>query len=152
MNSITRTRNILSPDAQAGIFKYSGGSVNLLALGGQTTIDPVVGKLLADIRSSTANTGGVQQLLDPNVQQFTFNNSSMGRRYFPTVRFDFNLSSKHALSNTYNYQSYVTSVDTLNNVDPAFPGFPNHGGQFSNRFADSLTLRSTSRRRTRSSG
>src|SRR5262249_26272864 len=30
-----------------------------------------------------------------------------------------------------------------NNVDPAFPGFPNHGGQFSNRFADSLTLRST---------
>src|SRR5262249_1679064 len=42
-----------------------------------------------------------------------------------------------------NYQSYVTTVDTLNNVDPAFPGFANHGGQFSNRFADSLTLRST---------
>src|SRR5215813_7408376 len=67
-NSITRTRNILSPDAQAGLFKYSGGTVNLLTLGSQTaTIDPVVGKLLADIRSSTANTGGVQQLADPNL-------------------------------------------------------------------------------------
>src|SRR5215813_1716940 len=146
-NSITRNRTILTPDAQAGIYKYSGGpaaGINLLTLGGQTAAtDPLVSKLLADIRSSTASTGGVQPATNPNLQQFTFNNSSMGRRYFPTVRFDFNLSSKHTLSNTYNYQSFVTTVDTLNNVDPAFPGFANHGGQFSNRFADSLTLRST---------
>jgi len=146
-NSITRTRTILSPDAQAGIFKFTGGpaqGVPLLTLGGQTAAtDPIVSKLLADIRSASNSTGGVQPSSNPNTQTFTFNNSSMGRRYFPTVRLDFNLTSKHSLSNTYNYQSYVTTVDTLNNVDPAFPGFANHGGQFSNRFAESLTLRST---------
>jgi len=146
-NSVNRSRTILTPDAQAGIFKYTGGpagGVNLLTLGGQTaTVDPTIKKLLTDISSAAAATGGVRPASDPNQQTFSFNNSSMGRRYFPTVRLDFNLSSKHTLSNTYNYQSYVTTVDTLNNVDPAFPGFPNHGGQFSNRFADSVTLRST---------
>jgi len=150
-NAVSRTRTIFNPTTQAGNFQYvvSGQTrtVNLLqvaAANGQTaTIDPTVGKLLADIRSATATTGGIVQLSDPNLQSFTFANSSMGRRYLPTVRFDFNLSDKHHLENTYNYQSYVTTVDTLNNVDPAFPGFPNHGGQFSNRFAESLTLRST---------
>ncbi len=37
----------------------------------------------------------------------------------------------------------MTTVDTLNNEDPAFPGFPVHAGQFSNRFTDNVTLRST---------
>jgi Carboxypeptidase regulatory-like domain len=149
-NSVSRTRTILSPDAQRGIFKYTGGpaeGVNLLSLaaskGQIATFDPTVQKLLADIRSSTGSTGGVTSNPNPNLQFFTFNNASMGIRYLPTVRIDINLSSKHRLENTYNYQSYVTTVDTLNNRDPQFPGFPNHGGQFSNRFTDSLTLRST---------
>src|SRR5262245_29300277 len=160
-NAVSRQRTILSPLTQAGNFQYvvSGQvrAVNVLDLASRSncapqgapaapctsTVDPVVGKLLSDIRSSTSNTGGITSLSDPNIQRYTFANESMGRRYLPTVRFDFNLSSKHHLENTYNYQSYVTTVDTLNGVDPAFPGFPNHGGQFSNRFADSLTLRST---------
>ncbi len=150
-NSVARSRTILNPLTQAGTFQYtvSGATrtVDLLALArsnGQTaTIDPTIGKLLADIRSSTTNTGGITQNTDPNLQTFAFANASMGRRYFPTVRLDFNLTSKHHLENTYNYQSYVTTVDTLNGVDPAFPGFPNHGGQFSNRFTEGITLRST---------
>src|SRR5262245_35138814 len=160
-NAVSRQRTILSPLTQSGVFQYVVGgqtrTVNVLDLASRSncapqgaptvpctsTVDPVVGKLLSDIRSSTSNTGGITSLSDPNIQRYTFANESMGRRYLPTVRFDFNLSSKHHLENTYNYQSYVTTVDTLNGVDPAFPGFPNHGGQFSNRFADSLTLRST---------
>jgi len=150
-NSVSRTRTVLSPDAQNGIFKYAGGpaeGVNLLKVAADNkqlaTIDPTIQKLLGDIRSSTGSTGGISpNNNNPNQQNFTFNNSSMGVRYFPTVRIDINLTSKHRLENTYNYQSYVTSVDTLNNRDPQFPGFPNHGGQFSNRFADSLALRST---------
>jgi hypothetical protein len=149
-NSVSRQRTILSPDAQAGIFKFtSGGQIRTLDLldlarknNQLSDIDPVVGKLLADIRSSTANTGGIATHNNPNLQFFTFNNSSMGIRYMPTVRLDFNLSSKHKLENTYNYQSYVTTVDTLNNRDSQFPGFPNRAGQFSNRFANSTTLRS----------
>jgi hypothetical protein len=159
-NSVSRTRTILTPEAQRGIFKYAGGpaeGVNLLELAQKAqndpakpcptciaAIDPTIQKLLGDIRTSTGSTGGVSpNNNNPNLQNYTFNNSSMGVRYFPTVRIDINLSSKHRLENTYNYQSYVTSVDTLNNRDPQFPGFPNHGGQFSNRFADSVALRST---------
>ena len=150
-NEVTRTRTILNPTTQAGTFQYTVSgttrTVNLLTLAaanGQTsTIDPTVAKLLTDIRNSTNNTGGITQNTDPNLQTFTFGNASAGRRYFPTTRFDFNLTSKHHLENTYNYQSYATSPDTLNSVDPAFPGFPNFGGQYSNRFTEGITLRST---------
>ena len=151
---ISRTRTILSPETQAGVFQYNrtvGGQtmvekVNLLTLAARNnqtaTIDPTVGKLLADIRSSTKE-AGIVQLTNPNLQTFTFANASLNKRYFPTIRLDFNLSSKHKLENTYNYQSFVTTVDTLNSADPLFPGFPNKGGQFSNRFANSTALRST---------
>lgn len=54
-NEVARTRNILSPLAQAGTFQYGTNKIDLLAVAranGQTAvIDPVVGKLLADIRS-----------------------------------------------------------------------------------------------------
>jgi hypothetical protein len=152
---ITRNRTILNPLTQTGIFQYNvtvNGqtqvrTVDLLDLArrnNQTaTIDPTVAKLLADIRASTAQTGSITQLTDPNLQTFTFANGSAGKRYYPTVRLDFNLTNKHRLENVYNYQYYLTTVDTLNNVDPAFPGFPNFGSQLSNRFSESLTLRST---------
>src|SRR5215467_15213327 len=52
--SQAQTRTILSPLAQRGIFKYAGGQVNLLKLGGASTIDPTIGKLLSDIRSAAA--------------------------------------------------------------------------------------------------
>ena len=150
-NEVGRAKNILSPTTQAGTFQYvvSGQTrtVNLLTLAaanGQTaTVDPTVGKLLADIRTSTTNTGGITNQTDPNLQTFTFANPSMSIRYFPTTRLDFNLTSKHHLENTWNYQSFNTTVDTLNNVDPAFPGFPNVGSQISNRFTEGVTLRST---------
>ncbi|MEO6723799.1 MAG: carboxypeptidase regulatory-like domain-containing protein [Blastocatellia bacterium] len=150
-SSIARTRTIFNPTTQAGTFQYVVGgttrTVNLLDLAranGQTaTIDPTVGKLLAEIRSSTASTGGITQLSDPNLQNFSFTNTGNQRRYFPTVRLDFNLTSKHHLENTYNYQSYVSTPDFLNNRDPIFPNFPNQGGQYSNRFTEGMTLRST---------
>ncbi len=150
-NAVNRTRTILNPITQTGVYQYVVGgqtrTVDLLALAranGQTaTIDPTVGKLLGEIRSATATAGGITQQSDPNLQTYTFANSSLGRRYLPTTRFDINLTSKHHLENTYNYQSYATDPDTLNSVDPAFPGFANQGGQFSNRFTEGITLRST---------
>jgi hypothetical protein len=149
--SVTRSRTILNPTTQTGVFQYTVNGVtqskNLLTLAaanGQTsTLDPTVQKLLADIQSSTNGTGGVTQNTDPNLQTFTFNNYGLQRRYFPTVRLDFNLTEKHHLENTWNYQSYASDPDTLNNADVAFPGFPNHGAQNSNRFTEGITLRST---------
>src|SRR5262249_43253167 len=73
--SQAQTRTILSPDAQRGIFKYAGGpaaGVDLLTLaaaankGFVSTIDPTIGKLLADIRSAATTRGGIQQSNDPN--------------------------------------------------------------------------------------
>ena len=150
--SQAQTRTVLSPLAQQGIFQYNSSSgvrqVNLLTLASgknlPATIDPTVGKLLADIRSAATSTGGIQQLADPNLQTYSFSPSGGGEiRIFPTVRLDFNLSSKHHLENIWNIQSHHTLVDFLNNGSPAFPGFPNIGSQKSSRFTNALALRST---------
>jgi hypothetical protein len=156
---VTRNRTILSPDAQAGIFRYAGGpaaGVNLLDVASKTdcdpgpavvpctsTFDPTVQKLLADIRNSTTATGAVIPAPDPNQQQFTFTNTGGQDRYFPTVRLDLNLTEKHHLENVWNYNKFSGKVDFLNNRDPQFPGFPNIGSQTSNRFSNVTALRST---------
>lgn len=150
-----RQRTILNPLTQTGVFQYntSGGvqQVNLLQLaarqtncsGCTSTIDPTIGKLLADIRQSTTTTGFIEQLTDPNLQRFSFTNTGGQRRTFTTVRFDFNLSSKHKLENIYNYDYFGSKVDFLNSADPIFPGFPGQASQLSNRFSDVIALRST---------
>ncbi len=147
---VTRQRTILNPTTQAGVFQYATSSgvktVDLLQLAqanGQTSaIDPTVGSLLGAIRSAATSAGGIQQLSDPNLQRLTFINKGGQSRFFPTIRFDFNLSSKHHLEDIYNYQKFDGVVDFLNGVDPAFPGFPNHGSQISNRFSNVIALRS----------
>jgi hypothetical protein len=150
--SQAQSRTILSPLAQQGIFQYNTTSgpqqVNLLALavgkGFTSTIDPTIGKLLADIRSAASTRGGIQPSSDPNLQNYSFSPSEGGEiRIFPTIRLDFNLSSKHHLEEIWNIQSHHTLVDFLNNGAPAFPGFPNIGSQKSSRFTNSIALRST---------
>src|SRR5215467_14547809 len=152
--SQAQNRTILSPLAQQGIFQYNTSSgprqVDLLKLaadanrGFTSTIDPTVGKLLADIRSAATTRGGIQQSNDPNLQTYSFSPSEGGEiRIFPTVRLDFNLSNNHHLEEIWNIQSHHTLVDFLNGGAPAFPGFPNIGSQKSSRFTNSIALRST---------
>ena len=112
-------------------------------LGQTSTVDPTVGPLLAQIRSASSSEGNISALTDPNLQRVDFTNTGGQKRYFPTVRLDFNLTDKHHLENVWNYQKFGSVVDFLNNVDPAFPGFPNHGSQISNRFSNVTALRST---------
>ena len=148
---ITRQRTILNPEAQRGIFQYNvqGGvqRIDLLALtdavNPRATIDPTIGRLLADIRNSTDGTGGIQQLADPNLQRFTFTNNSDAKRYSPTLRLDFNVTDRQHLEISSYYTKTATTIDTLNGIDPAFPNFPNRGGQFSDRFSMAVALRST---------
>lgn len=150
--SQAQNRTILSPLAQQGVFQYNTTSgprqVNLLTLaagrGFTSTVDPSIGKLLGDIRGAATTRGGIQQSNDPNFQTYSFSPSDGGEiRIFPTVRLDFNLTSKHHLEETWNIQSHHTLVDFLNNGSPAFPGFPNIGSQKSSRFTNSIALRST---------
>jgi hypothetical protein len=151
----SRTRNILSADAQNGIFRYPGGpagGVNLLALAASRcpsttscpgTIDPTIGKILADIRSATSK-GALKASSDPNFEQFTFGNTGGQIRRFPTVRFDANITSKHHIEAIYNYQDFAGQADFLNGADPQFPApIPQiRGSQGSDRFSFSTALRS----------
>jgi hypothetical protein len=153
-----RQRNVVTSDAANGIFKYgTGGSVNLLTLAAgkdcdpataglqpcTSTIDPQIGAMLGSIRSSLSK-GSVTNLSDPNLQRFTWNSPASQVRKFSTVRLDFKLSKKHSLENIWNYNVFVSSPDQLNSRDSIFPGIEmGIGGQYSDRFSDSIALHST---------
>ncbi len=99
-----RQRTILTPAAQSGIYSYVVGNVtrqvNLLALAGGKNVRPrQLRTSSAQIRQSTTTTGSIENLTDPNHQRFTFVNTGGQVRKFPTVRLDFNLTSKHHLEN-----------------------------------------------------
>jgi hypothetical protein len=140
---ISRNRTIMSENARQGLFQYNSSAgvqtVNLYALaaanGQLATPDSVIGKLLSDIRSATATTGTITQLTDPNLQRYSFINGSAGNRKYPTTRVDVNVTRSNRVGVSYYYQKYASMPDTLNSVDPAFPGFPNTGGQVSGRWS-----------------
>src|ERR1044071_232886 len=146
--STARQRNVLTPDAEKGIFTYGNRTVNLFTLAaskGQTsTIDPTIGSTLTAIRGSLSQ-GGLTPLGD-NQQRFTWNSPADQVRKFATVRFDFNLTKNHHLDNVWNYNVFRSSPDQLNSRDAIFPGLDiGTGGQYSLRFSDSIGLRSTLR-------
>lgn len=150
-----RSRVILTPEAEAGNFRYittSGElrSVNVLALAAARnnplipgTKDPTIAGILSNIRESTSK-GGVTNLTDPNQQSFTFTNTGGQTRRFPTIRLDANVTSNHHVEMIYNYQDFASRVDFLNSRDPAFPEpIPQIlGSQGSDRFSLSTALRS----------
>jgi hypothetical protein len=142
----TRLRTILNPGAQNGNFNYAGGTINVLALaaanGQLSTVDPTISKLLGDIRNATSTTGTIADT-DGNLQRYTFNVPVASTRTYPTARLDYNLTSKHRLTGSFNYQKFEDSPDTLNNRDPFFPGFPNASGQGSSRMSYTGAMRST---------
>jgi Carboxypeptidase regulatory-like domain/TonB dependent receptor-like, beta-barrel len=158
--AVVRQRRILNPLAQSGVFQYGTGAslrqVNLLDLAARSncapqgspavpctsTMDPTVKQLLTDIRNATSGGGGITPF-DANLQQFTYNPTGSSLTKRPTVRFDVNVNDKHKVELSWTYQMGRGAPDFLNNVEPAFPGFPNQGQQPSDRYAGSLALRST---------
>jgi hypothetical protein len=141
----TRDRTILNQSAMAGNFNYPGGTVNVLQLAAQNghlaTLDPTISGIMQDIRSAVS--GGSLQPIDGNLERFRFNVPVESMRRFPTFRLDYNLNAKHRASFAYNYQKFTDFPDTLNNFDPAFPGFPVGAGQSSVRLGWSGSVRST---------
>ena len=148
----TRTRTVLTPEAQSGLFRYTVGntvqSVNLLALAaasGQVgTPDPTVAALLDKIRAATATTGTFNEIANSlNRQSYIFQSAGVGNQYAPTNSVDVNLSQRHRLKGTYYLQRFNTVPDLLNGGDVRFPGFANFGNQASWRTTGSVALRST---------
>jgi hypothetical protein len=152
-----RSRVVLNSNifggATPGNFQYIDAAgttrtVNLLtaaaALGQTSTLDPTIAAVLTQIRGSfgQGSLGAISGA--PNYQRFSYVAPGGQDRYFPTVRFDFQLSKNHRLENVWNYQRFTGKpVDFLNGLDPAFPGFPNHAGQSSHRWSNTTALRST---------
>src|SRR5262245_5608305 len=147
----TLQRVVLSPDAVSGVFSYNtaGGvqKVNLLQLaaanGQLATLDPTVAKTLADIQKATQGEGSLSALSNPLVQQYTFSTPTKSFNPAPTVRVDYELSSRHRLTGSMNYRHINSTPDTTNNGQVPFPGFPNTGSQQSTRWTTSESLRST---------
>jgi Carboxypeptidase regulatory-like domain len=150
--SPTRTRQVLTPEAQSGIFRYGVGgtqTVNLFAIaaanGLVNTIDPTVNSILNTIKTATATTGNFQTLGTGGIyyrQPYQFNNPGEQRRRFLAARTDFNITKNHALEVIYNDQPFRANVDFLNGFDPTFPGIKNAGTQFSDRRSLSIGFRS----------
>ncbi len=149
--SQTRTRNILSTQAQSGVYQYvSGGttrSVNLFTLAAANarlaTPDPTIASLLTQIRASTTSAGTVTPITgQSNVENFNFTPSGPQKRTFLALRFDFNLTKNHSLEFVTNQQEFVPSKDFLNSQDERFPGMPSYT-QGSVRDSYALAVRST---------
>ncbi len=153
-NSPVRTRQVLTAEAQNGIFRYGptgANTVDLFAIAGANgmvnTIDPTVQSVLNTIRAATA--GGTLQALGSSGsgifyrQPFNFANSGEQRRRFLVIRGDANITKDHALDVIYNDQPFRSNVDFLNSVDPSFPGVENAGTQNSDRRSLSMGLRSS---------
>lgn len=150
--SQTRTRVILSPLAQSGIYQYvtSDGvqQVNLLTQVAQpnnllATIDPTVGALLANIRTAASSEGTITPISSsPNIQNYNFTPAGGQIRKFLALRFDFNLNKSNSLEFVTNRQRFVPSKDFLNSQDERFPGLPSYT-QGSERNSYAAALRTT---------
>ena len=136
----------MSPNAEQGIFQYAGGSVNLLSLaaanGQVSRIDPIVGKLLSDIRGATSQ-GTLNTTGDPLTQQFVWQQSTDSTTKYPTMRFDYNVTQNHRLSFSMTRNHLVSDPDTTNTQQRVYPGFPVHGLQDSLRYTGQFSFRST---------
>ncbi len=148
--SRSRTRYLLNTAAQTGLFTYTANNgttqtVNLLSIAaanGQTaTMDPSIAKLLGDIRQATTTTGGVATY-NSNIDQYDYVPSATQKRFFPTVRMDYNLSASQRLTFNYRYNDFNSTPDFLNSAESRWPGFPNLAGQVSGRWMYQASLRS----------
>jgi len=151
--SPNRQRQVLTAEAQNGIFRYGTNgsqSVNLFNIAGAeglgvTTIDPTVNSMLSTIRSATAARGSFDPLGTGGLffrQPFNFANDGQQRRRFFVLRMDGNITKNHSIEGVFNDQPFRSNVDFLNNVDPAFPNLANAGTQNSDRRSLSIGVRS----------
>ena len=154
-SSATRTRTMLRPEAQAGLFGYNvtvagaqqRQTVDLIALaqrnGQISALDPTMVRLLDKIRTGAQSTGTINDTGAGNTLQYVFQSEALGNQYAPTGRVDINVTDNHRLSGSYWWQRFTSTTDLLNNVDRSFPGLSNYGTQNSYRTTGNSTLRST---------
>ncbi|MCX6543146.1 MAG: carboxypeptidase regulatory-like domain-containing protein [Acidobacteria bacterium] len=148
-NSFTRTRTVFNSAVYSGVFRWQCATgvceKNLLDLaranGQIATIDPTMAKIMSMIDAATKTTG-TRTAQDPLYDTYVFNSPATLFEQQPTVRLDYNLTSKHRLSGTWSVIRAKRTPDYLNSADPRFPGAPNQRDFKSVRPLLSLSVRS----------
>ncbi len=145
-----RENLILTQEAAQGIFRYRGTdgvvrAVNLLQVAGAagfpSTIDPTVGDMLRQI--DAARSRGAISPFDLFRERYRFEAPSMQVRRFPTLRMDYHITDKLRWHGVWHYNFFSSFPDTLNLMDPTFPGLGKPAGQYSNRFSVTTALQYT---------
>jgi hypothetical protein len=146
--TISASRTILTPDAQRGIFTYGAGTVNLFDLAAKnnqlTTVDPLIASILNDINAAAKCDKCVVNAISGDAvrQALNYQFPQTGQTKFPTLRLDYNVTSKQRVSASITQNHLISDPDTLNGYEPAFPGFSVHSLQDSYRWVAQLSLRS----------
>jgi hypothetical protein len=151
----SRSRTMLTAAASTGVFTWKSTTttnlppgvtcdgtycnVNLLTLAANNgqlgTIDPLTGQVLTALQTAAGLGTITQGSLQGTTQTLNFANAYSQIRRYPTTRIDYNITNNHRVGLSYYFQQYLSTPDTLNSYDPAFPGFPFPGGQNSNRWS-----------------
>jgi len=136
---------LMTGDAMKGLFTYkdTGGvlrTIDLYALAAagnaalpagtraySTTPDPTLLSTYQKMASlATPSSGTLRERItryaDYSRNDFLFQNPGHNHRRWPTLKLDWNASSKHQVGFVWRYQSYVANPDVVNSVVPVMPG------------------------------
>jgi hypothetical protein len=156
----SRTRTILTPQADQGLFTYTPTAMpsttpswvncnadagtctaNLMAMagnyGGTSQVDPIVSKTLSEVQSAT-KAPGVRLLTPPSLYQqaLSYNNVSSDTQIFPDLRLDWQATKDDSFSFVVHSSHLVLNPSFLNNRDYTYPVAPfntNVGGYYATR-------------------
>lgn len=133
--AVVGNETVLTNSARAGIFTYNDSTgtvrtIDLLALaaskGFPGTQDPTISKGLALIEDAIHKDGALTSRIgtnnDYNRLSYQFQDPGLNIRWFPTIRFDANLTANHHLEFIHNYQHYFSLPDGVNGQLNVYPG------------------------------
>lgn len=126
---------VMTQTARNGIYTYKDSSgtirtVDVLALaaskGYPGTPDPTIisglGLIDAAVHKDGALTSRIGTNNDYNRMDYQFQDPGKNIRWFPTIRFDANLTAKHHVEFIHNYQHYFSDPDGVNGQINVYPG------------------------------
>jgi hypothetical protein len=99
-----------------------------------SSIDGTIGSMLSTINGTRAN-GSISSSADLLRDTLRWDAPSSQHRYFPTLRLDYNVTKTVSWNIVGNWNNFASLPDTLNSMDPSFPGLKSAGGQFSKRWS-----------------
>jgi hypothetical protein len=127
------TRTVLSPQAQAGVFRYGcsasgcANSVNLLDVAGRTgqvtAIDPTVSAMWKAINQSILTQGAITQNLDLNTFTYTWQPTLFRAEHLPGGSFDLNINDANRLKVTGIYRRSTPTRTSSTTATRAFRTF-----------------------------